>query len=325
MNSYDYFKQKQPSSTKDSVIFDKAYKSIGNQIDKLLSDKQDLILQLNPQTCTWAIDMWEDMCGIQHSSQSLDIRRANVITKLSQISPITRVRMENILKNYADDAQIDEYFSEYRFDAILKTKTTLHASIDYIMDEIEDLKPCHLAYQLITDYILSILIKLIFTRWFSDILSRCGNFTTYEDGAKESIVVTKGWSFKEFLNSSKRGYLSDEFMRASTSTFVSGEGHSILKAISKTFNRYFSDNLMKASENTFIEGNGYSINKRICSSIHRFFSEPFLVASENTFIYKKGVSYRENINEKFNLYFSEKFKTCSETLYSEEGELIYDS
>jgi hypothetical protein len=325
MNNYEYFSQKKPDSIKDSSIFDKVYASIGRQLDKLLRDKEDLILQLNPQTCTWTIDMWEDMCGIEHSSQPLDIRRATVIGKLSQISPITTARMESILKNYADDVHIDEYFSEYRFDVILKTKTTLHASIDYIMNQIEELKPCHLAYQLITDYILSILIKLIFNRWFSDILDRCGTFTTYEDGSKESIIVTKGWSFQEFLNTYFNKYFADEFIMASTSTFVDENGYSILKVINENFSKYFSDNLMKASEDTFIEGKGYSVNKKIYSSIQRFFSEPFLIASENTFIVRKGVSYNQTLDEGFNMYFSTRLKKCSENLYSEGGKLIYDS
>lgn len=325
-NNSDYFKQKQPSAIKGSNIFDKVYESNGKQLDKLLSDKEDLILQLNPQTCTWSIDMWEDMCGIQHSSQSLNIRRSNVITKLSQLSPITRSRMENILKNYADDVQIDEYFSEYRFDVILKTKTTLHASIDYIMNQIEDLEPCHLAYQLITDYILSIIIKLIFNRWFSDILDRCGTFTTYEDGPKESIApLITGWSFKDFINSSFKRYFSNRFMKASTSTFVAGNGYSILKVINENFSKYFSDNLMQASEDTFIEGKGYSVNKKIYSSIQRFFSEPFLIASEGALSYGEGISYKYTLDEEFNMYFSTRFKTCSQNLYSEGGKLIYDS
>ncbi|MEA5008215.1 putative phage tail protein [Clostridium tyrobutyricum] len=325
-NNSDYFKQKQPSAIKGSNIFDKVYESNGKQLDKLLSDKEDLILQLNPQTCTWSIDMWEDMCGIQHSSQSLNIRRSNVITKLSQLSPITRSRMENILKNYADDVQIDEYFSEYRFDVILKTKTTLHASIDYIMNQIEDLEPCHLAYQLITDYILSIIFNLKFSMWFSDILSKCGTFTTYEDGSKESKTpLITGWSFKDFINSSFKRYFSNRFMKASTSTFVAGNGYSILKVINENFSKYFSDNLMKTSESTFVAGNGYSVNKKIYSSIQRFFSEPFLIASENTFIYGQGNSYKGYIVENYKTYFSQRFKVCSENLYSEGGELIYDN
>lgn len=144
MSNYDYFKQKQPSSIKDSVIFDKVYKSIGNQLDKLLSDKNDLILQLNPQTCTWSIDMWEDMCSIQHSSQLLDIRRANVIVKLSRISPITRVRMENVVKNFVEDSFVENILNEYAF------RINLNGEFDFDLQElrkvIEDIKPAHLDY-----------------------------------------------------------------------------------------------------------------------------------------------------------------------------------
>lgn len=144
MNNYEYFSEKKPDSIKDSSIFDKVYASIGRQLDKLLRDKEDLILQLNPQTCTWTIDMWEDMCGIEHSTKPIEVRRANVVSKLSQISPITRLKVENIVKNFDKDGYVENIPGQYIFRINLNVEC--NSDIYQLRKIIEDIKPCHLAY-----------------------------------------------------------------------------------------------------------------------------------------------------------------------------------
>ena len=299
--------------------------AVGKSLDKLDSDIEDLKNQYWFDTMTWAIPILEKKLAFKiNSSDLIESKRNQLEARWKMDGKSDTILLKSMIDKW-QGTKSDIYFKDGVIDIEILKESNSAINMATINNLIKDSIPCHLPYTATLGYLSFIIIKLLCDKWFSDALPKCGTFTTYEDGAKESIVVTKGWSFKEFLNSSKRGYLSDKFMRASTSTFVSGEGHSILKAISKTFNRYFSDNLMKASENTFAEGNGYSINKKIYSKIGRFFSEPFLVASENTFIYEKGVSYKGIIVENYNSYFSEKFKTCSENLYSEGGELIYDS
>ncbi|EGO87212.1 hypothetical protein CBCST_13357, partial [Clostridium botulinum C str. Stockholm] len=98
MNSYVYIRESLPEFLFDDEVFNQIIVSISNALNRLDIDTEDLQRQLFPQTCTWSIDIWENLCGIDNKGKHLEVRRAKVIAKLAQVSPITITKVENIVK-----------------------------------------------------------------------------------------------------------------------------------------------------------------------------------------------------------------------------------
>jgi hypothetical protein len=82
--------------------------------------------------------------------------------------PCTKSTLLSILKNLTDDAEINEDYSAYSFDVILKTKSTLGSKLSYIIEQLDLIKPAHMDYKIIIDYLTDIIIKVNFSKYESD-------------------------------------------------------------------------------------------------------------------------------------------------------------
>ena len=113
----------------------------------------DLMLQMTPQTATWAIKYWEEMCGLPiQRSESIELRRMKVLAHLARKGPMTQVRLENILYK-GTGAVVDIVFTNIPgvMGAII---TEFHQLYDVrlVMAMIEDIAPCHLEWRYIVRF-----------------------------------------------------------------------------------------------------------------------------------------------------------------------------
>ncbi|AKN32371.1 hypothetical protein Ccar_16475 [Clostridium carboxidivorans P7] len=146
MSSFETLKSYLPPFLLEDKIFSNTLQSIGeNDFDRYDESVEDLLLQVFPQTATWGLKYWEEFCGIS-TNESLDIntRRSKVLSKLSQVSPITRLKVENIVKNFVKDSYVENIPKEYAFRVNLNGE--FNFSLQELRDVIEDIKPAHLAY-----------------------------------------------------------------------------------------------------------------------------------------------------------------------------------
>lgn len=143
-----------PTYYRKNKVFNDLLESCAQEIQVSNDNDEDVLKQMFPQTATWGLKYWEELCGI-HSNDEIPInqRRSIVISKLSQTSPTTKYRMQQIIKVFATEVQIDTRHSEYAFDAILKTKGQFNANVQEIAKVIDDIKPAHLGYTLQFEYI----------------------------------------------------------------------------------------------------------------------------------------------------------------------------
>lgn len=144
MNSYGYIRESLPEFLFDDEVFNQIIVSISNALNRLDIDTEDLQRQLFPQTCTWSIDIWENLCGINNKGKPLEVRRAKVIAKLAQVSPITITKVENIVKNFVKDSYVENIPKQYVFRINLNGE--FNFNLQQLREVIEDIKPAHLAY-----------------------------------------------------------------------------------------------------------------------------------------------------------------------------------
>lgn len=152
MSEYELIKSFLPPILNEIYDIDIILKVIGDELDNLNSNIEDLEKQLFPQTCTWGIDLWEEFLGINNKDKTLEARRALVIAKLTGSNVLNKKRFREIVRNYTKDnlADILYYYDKYTF--------AVKSYVDYntigLNELIEEIKPAHLAYFFIFTVIL---------------------------------------------------------------------------------------------------------------------------------------------------------------------------
>lgn len=281
MNSYGYIRESLPPFLFDDEVFNQIIASISNELDKLDIDTEDLLKQLFPQTCTWSIDLWEEMCGLSHNDTSLEVRRGKVLAKLTRDSPMTPYEMKKIIGNFGNEVLVNSFPKESRFEILLKTKTTIHGVLTSIIDEIEDAKPAHLAYDIIIDYLSEYVVNEFFYRWFSEPIQLCGTI----DVSGNQYITTDGWSFKESLSGTISSNRSEELTVVSETTFIVGDGKTLTEALSLNINNYPSNLFKQSAEESFIDGaDGKSITSTVADGVSRFYSELIPRAAQDIYV-----------------------------------------
>ncbi|KZL94377.1 putative phage tail protein [Clostridium magnum] len=133
----------------DSNIFTDLFIQYQAETDNLESDTQDLLNQLFPNTATWGLVLWEQLVGITtNTSINIEVRRVNVLNKLSQIYTMTASNMTDILKKFTDGlVSLIQNYSMYTFDIDFNVKSKAVSLLD-LLQTIETIKPAHLDYSL---------------------------------------------------------------------------------------------------------------------------------------------------------------------------------
>lgn len=130
------------------------YNTQQKEIDKLNLDVKDLKAQCFVNTATWGLSIWEDFVGINTDTRkSINERRANILAKLRGQGTTTIKVIEEIVKAYADKAQVTEHNKESYFTVELESKNKgFPYSLNSLYNIIEEIQPAHLeaTYNLIS-------------------------------------------------------------------------------------------------------------------------------------------------------------------------------
>jgi hypothetical protein len=95
------------------------------------------------------LTLWEQLVGIPtNTSISIEVRRDNILNKLSQIHTMTQSNMTDILKKFTDGlVDLVQNYSSYNFDIDFNIKSKAVSLLD-LLETIETIKPAHLDYSL---------------------------------------------------------------------------------------------------------------------------------------------------------------------------------
>lgn len=133
-----------------SIIMQAVMEAIGAEWDEAEKLADEVLAQLFPQTATWGIMYWEWLLGIPpNDSLSIEQRRARVLTRMQTRWPMTKERMEQLVRTFSQDKQafIREFFDQYRFEVVFSL--TRSVDLGTVYEVIEEAKPAHLDFSLV--------------------------------------------------------------------------------------------------------------------------------------------------------------------------------
>lgn len=310
----------------NSKLMQSIFNAIGNEADLSVELGDEILRQLFPQTAdSWGLSIWEQRLGlVTNISESIEKRRKKIIAKFQTKFIITPERMAFIIKNYTGiEPLIEENVAPYTFDVYLKTYTMFSDILSDVHNVIKTIKPSHLAYNLIMQYITNVIINISSKEWFSDTIPLCGTL----DDSGNLFVATNGITYNEKFIDNLKKYYSNTLLLASQKVYPSGSlGKSFNEKISDSKKYYFSNTLRLASDNTVMNFT-YGISKKdiIVDKLCSYNSAKLQIVSDNNFICMiNGLSKTEKVVDKYSKYFSEPFQMVTGTDGLRKKEYITD-
>lgn len=220
----------------------------GTELEMLYTTLDEILAQFFIDTATWGLGYWDEFLGLKTEAYSIEERRRLLKNKLIMQPPVTRERFKKLLDGVADSVDVIEHYGEYNFDVVLLVKTNLRTAFEKILEQIEDNKPAHLAYQVILGFLHELQATVLFNRWFSDILKPCGTINT----AGEEVVTTLGRRYVTSIDDAGQSWLSEPFLVASLTTYPTAvDGLSYKISLQESKASCFSIVLPRTSETTY--------------------------------------------------------------------------
>ncbi len=153
MSKAEELKSYLPTYYQDSIQMNAKCDTTGAELDDVYSNIDDVTNQCFPQRATWGLSLWEAFLGLPiNDADNIKNRRAKVMAKLSRTSPMTPAEMKKVLKNFAEDAAVNLAIEPYTFMATLISSDSFNLNVATVINEIENIKPCHLDFDLSFQY-----------------------------------------------------------------------------------------------------------------------------------------------------------------------------
>lgn len=135
----------------ETVAFQEAFQP---ELDSLWAARNDLLLQLDPRTATWSLDLWESAFGIPvDSSKDIEHRRTRVISKIRGSGTTTVALIKSVSESFANgEVEVDEIYSEYRLEIRFVGQIGIPPNLEDLRTALQDIIPAHLAWEFIINY-----------------------------------------------------------------------------------------------------------------------------------------------------------------------------
>lgn len=265
-----------PKYERESDVFINIINAFGEQHLNFLEEIKEISRQIDVDSATWGLDIYEKELGIKANAElDIKLRRELIKAKMNIRPPASKKQMIAMLRNFVKDADIKEYFERYEFEVLLKTNKKISESLVHIEKLIEEFKPAHLNFIFNICYLNLIDIKNRYNVYFTAPYKIAGTI----DVNGNSILTTKAIGEKDTIISDSHRYENKY----------------------RTVKEYLETILSTGKHSSFIiDDNSISYNTKM-----------FFKTSEESSISSLGDINNEKINytmSKFNLYSS----TCSE-------------
>lgn len=119
------------------------FESVGERIDLLSENVEDLAAQMLFDTATWALDIYESELNISNQDKNYEDRRAEVISKNRSEGKINLQVLQDIAGSYSDGV-VNVSFKNGEFDITFVEKSGLPRDIEAFYNAFENAKPAHL-------------------------------------------------------------------------------------------------------------------------------------------------------------------------------------
>ncbi|MEG2421727.1 MAG: putative phage tail protein, partial [Oscillospiraceae bacterium] len=125
--------------------------AIEPEILRLWADRDGIFDQLNIDTATWGLALWERDLGLPvEAEKPLPFRRSRILSKLRGQGTTTVAMIRNVAESFSNGAvDVVEHPGDYTFDVQFTGTIGIPPNMDDLSAAIEELKPAHLGYQYI--------------------------------------------------------------------------------------------------------------------------------------------------------------------------------
>ncbi|MFU0784488.1 MAG: hypothetical protein ACFWT2_15565 [Thermoanaerobacterium thermosaccharolyticum] len=264
-----------------NLTMEKLQSIIETEICKVTEGLDKTISECFINTSSDLLSRYEKILGLPIRYGTNDeLRRSIIKAKLLMQPPASKSKIIDIIKSFVEAAEVKEYFSEYKFEVVLKTLDTIGDKLPYIKQIVDDFKPAHLDYAFIVCYLFYPKISYLFGKWLSEEINTCGK----EDINKNKYIATIGLSYKDKILYMLDKWLSSDFARVSERTTIQGdEGLNYRNKILYLFGKWLS-NFIMASEQTTIQCEGRIFKYKTMYDIGAFESVRIPACSENIYV-----------------------------------------
>ena len=185
---------------RDSRQMNAIVETEGQELDTLEATIQEVENQFTIQKATWKIPTYEEIFAVTTAARdTLEQRRARLLSKLRLRSPTTRQEFIRFLEPFANGVEIDQHFSEYLVEFLF---SGMKASFETIDKVLYWTMPAHLDWKL----------RVKGTFEFGSELYYAGGFQFSSLPRQSEFAV--GYGFSSLINSDQGGslrYPSTEF------------------------------------------------------------------------------------------------------------------
>jgi uncharacterized protein YmfQ (DUF2313 family) len=123
-----------PDYYRDSRQMSAIMETEGQELDTLEANIQDVENQLTIQKTTWKIPTYEEIFAVTTSAgDTLEQRRARLLSKLRLRSPTTKQEFIRFLEPFANSVEIEQYFSEYLVEFLFSGMKASFETIDKVL------------------------------------------------------------------------------------------------------------------------------------------------------------------------------------------------
>ena len=126
------------------------YEVIGREWDELRAWAEGLRDEINPQTCTWSVGIWEWVYGIEpDETLDLEFRRQRILSKIKAVRPINpetiRRAVAVLIGASVEAVEVNDFVAPYRFEIVVHPQETPFP-YNRVAPYVREIKPSHLAF-----------------------------------------------------------------------------------------------------------------------------------------------------------------------------------
>lgn len=134
---------------KESRLYTAQNDAKGKEFDIIQNIIDDFPYQMNPQTATWGLFLWEELCGLPtNTKEEIETRRFRVLLLLGMASPMTPKVMEKLIfQAIKYPVKIQNSKIPYTFHLLFEDLGLNDIiNMELLRETVETLKPAHLTY-----------------------------------------------------------------------------------------------------------------------------------------------------------------------------------
>lgn len=152
--------------------------AIQPELIRMDAEEQSAMAQLDPNTATWGLEVWERALAIPiQRVKPLEARRAKVVGKLRSQGTTTRQMIENVAESFTGSpVEVTEDPPAFRFGLSITGGWEDDAGWEDLRAAIDEIKPAHLTYWLDLLYHLAVCTRERVRLAYLRIASQVGNW-----------------------------------------------------------------------------------------------------------------------------------------------------